>query len=369
MLLGTAVLGISACESEPEFFVSEMEIRQLSWDSLSVRIKFEESTRLGAPETVSPDSSWSTVFSSSFDTLYHGAESIIVIRDEELEDRETILIETCGTVGSMTACEQRMATASPKKMEAETDLDFPQSEAFDRGTYRFDYRLKRKVFGSESWEYIRRRVRPETYLLAYVENHEADAIRLPVRRTRNRFNLARFGHYRDFRFHIKSRLMDADSASVVFDLYTRLGTDAVKVAENRVVLRQKSEEERRSELAQLVELAGNRILDQLKGFVGLRLAYVFINDWSYRPLEKTYSSEIELHWKSGFRGEWFDMIGHLTVKADGTAGQYEWLQGSTSAERRWFSSMDSTVIFLDALWPDVGLRPRLESDEKESGNP
>jgi len=107
---------------------------------------------------------------------------------------------------------------------------------------------------------------------------------------------------------------------------------------------------------------GNRILDELKGFFGIRTAYVFINDWSYQPLDKTYSAEIELHWKSGFRGEWFDMIGRLGVKADGTAGQYEWLQGSSSAERRWFSRTDSTVLFLDSLRPDAGLRPPLESD-------
>jgi len=46
--------------------------------------------------------------------------------------------------------------------------------------------------------------------------------------------------------------MDSDSALVVFGLYTRLGADPVKVNENRVVLRQKTHEERRTELAELV---------------------------------------------------------------------------------------------------------------------
>jgi len=152
ILLQATVLGLAACTGTPDFVVSEMEVRQLSWDSLSVRVAFEESSRLGAPAPVVPDSSWSTVFDAVFDTLYSGSESIIAISDENLADRETILIESCGSSRSRSACEQRSITVSPKAMEVEVNLDFPQNEAYDRGTYRLDYRLKRKVFGRESWE-------------------------------------------------------------------------------------------------------------------------------------------------------------------------------------------------------------------------
>lgn len=365
LLVALACLGVSTCGNTPEFYVTRLEVRQLNWDSLSVSIDFEESVRLGAVQPVNPEIVWTTVFNAAFDTLYHGSDSVIPVRDVDLGDRESILVEVCGSRADRTACEQRTLSASPKRMEAQTELDFPLNEAYDRGLFRMGYRLERQIFGSDSWESFIRRVRPDTYLLAYVEGHEKDAMRIPVRRSNNRLSLSRFAHYRDFRFHIKSRMMDADSASVVFDTYARLGTDPVRISTDRVVLRPKTQEERRSELTELVELTGTRILNEMKGFLGVRTAYVFINEWSYQPLDKTYSSEIELHWRSGFRGEWFDMIGLLTVKSDGTAGRYEWLQGSTSAEDRWNSKMDSTVIYLDALRPGVGLRPPLESESKD----
>lgn len=365
LLVALACLGVSTCGNTPDFYVIRLEVRQLNWDSLDVSISFEESVRLGAIQPVIPETIWTTVFNAAFDTLYHGSDPVISVRDVDLGDRESMLVEVCGSTANRTACEQRTISASPKRMVAQTELEFPLNEAYDRGSFRMGYRLERQIFGSDNWESFVRRVRPDTYLLAYVEGYAKDAMRIPVRRSSTRLNLSRFAHYRDFRFHIKSRMMDADSASVVFDTYARLGTDPVRISTDRVVLRPKTQEERRSELTDLVELAGTRILGEMKDFFGVRTAYVFINEWSYQPLDKIYSSEIELHWRSGFRGEWFDMIGLLTVKSDGTAGRYEWLQGSTSAESRWNSRMDSTVIFLEALRPGVGLRPPLESDSED----
>jgi hypothetical protein len=266
-------------------------------------------------------------------------------------------VEICGTYSQRRACEQQSVTASPKRLEPDVDLSYPESEAYDRGTYNLDYHLSRQVFDGEEWEPIDRRVRPETYLLAYVEDQAREAVKIPVRRTRNRFNLTRFAHYRDLRYEIKSRMMDADSATVHFDLYSRLGVEPERIATTNVVLRAKSEEQRKAELYDLVERAGGRVLDRMKGFFGLRKAYVFINDWSYQPLDKVYQAEIELHWQSGLRGEWYDMIGNLTVRTNGTAAQLEWVQGSTAAARRWVSQIDSSVVVLDPLYPEVPLRP------------
>ena len=155
-------------------------------------------------------------------------------------------------------------------------------------------------------------------------------------------------------------MMDSDSAAVQFDLYARLGVEPVRVASERVVLRSKSEEQRRAELHELVERAGSQILDRMKGLFGLRRAYVFINDWSYQPLDRVYTAEIELHWQSGLRGEWFDLIGELSARSNGMAAKFEWIQGSTSAADRCVSRMDSSSVVLDPLFPNAELRPPSE---------
>ena len=349
-----------ACTNSPEFVVNRIDVRQLNWDTVTVHYSFEERASIGSTKSVVPDEVRTTIFSASYDTLYHGSEEVISIPDVDLGDGEAILVEVCGVYESRHACEQRTVTVSPKKMEPTTELKFPESEAFDRGSFRLDYQLYRQVFDSEEWESIRRRVRPETFLLAYLDASPGDAVKIPVRRARNRFNLSRYAKYRDFRYQIKSQLMDADSASVSFDLFVRLAAEPTRIASDHVVLRAKSPEERRAELHELVELAGSQILDRLKGFLGLRRAYVFVNEWSYQPLDKVYTAEIELHWQGGLLREWFDMIGQLTVRANGTAAQYEWIQGSTSAAKRWVSRMDSTTAVLENLRPNAELRPPLE---------
>ncbi|GMQ80687.1 MAG: hypothetical protein BMS9Abin05_0115 [Rhodothermia bacterium] len=346
-----------ACGDSPEFVVDRIDIRQTGWDTLTVQFAFEERASIGSTKSVVPDDVRTTVFSASYDTLYRGSDNVISIPDEELGDQEAILVEVCGVLKERSACEQRTVMASPKKIEPTTQLEFPLSDAYDRGSFRLDYRLFRQIFGSDEWESIRRRVRPETFILAYADASPEDAVKIPVRRARNRFNLSRYDKYRDFRYQIKSQLMDADSASVSFDLYVRLASEPERIASEHVVLRAKSPEERRAELNNLVELAGSQILDRLKSFLGLRSAYVFVNEWSYQPLDKIYTAEIELHWQGGFRREWFDMIGLLTVRANGTAAQYEWIQGSTSAARRWVSRMDSTTVVLENLRPNAELRP------------
>jgi len=355
LVLGS--LQLFACSDTPDFVVSRFDVQQLSWDSLTVNASFEELRRLGPQKAVVPDDVRTTVYTAAYDTLYSGDDAVISIADEELGDGESLIVEICGQYRAHQACEQRAVNASPKRLLPETELHFPETDAYDRGTYRLDYRLMRRVFDGEGWESIDRRVRPETYVVAYVENSPSDAVKVPVRRAQNRFNLTRFAHYRDLRYQIKSRMMDADSAVVSFDLYTRLGAEPERVASNRVVLRERSEEERRAELYELVELAGGQLLDRLKGFFGLRKAYVFINEWSYQPLDRMYKAEIELHWQSGLRSEWLDMIGNLAVMSNGTAAQFEWVQGSTAAARRWVAVMDSSIVNLQPLYPGAPLRP------------
>jgi hypothetical protein len=368
---GLFVAGISltACNRGPDFHVSGVDLYQTSWDTISVSLTFEESDALGKRISVVPESMWVSVFGAEYDTLYTGPGSVIGIPDIELGDQEEILIEGCGLLRSRRACEQKSVFASPKRMEATSSISFPENDAFDRGTYRFDYELYRKNFNRETWSRIRPSQQPATFVKAFVNGFAADALEIPVRRSRNRFVVTRFDKYRDFRFNINSRLMDTDSAQVHFELYALLSDEPVRASVDTIIVRARSQQERLADLALLVELAGGDILTRLKGFFGLRRAYVFINDWSYQALTKMYTAEIEMHWQSSFQSEWFDMIGTLQIKSDGTRGQYEWLQGSQTAERRWFSEMEGATIRFDSLRSDIGLRPRVDTGASVGTSP
>lgn len=369
LLAALLLSNITGCESRPDFHVSLVDLKQTSWESVEVSLFFEESDLFGNRVSVIPDESWITMFNSAYDTLYAGSDRVIPIPDIDLADREEILIEGCGVSNSRRACEQRSLRASPKRMEVDSAIEYPVNDAYDRGTYRFDYTMYRQKFAAEEWISIRPRNPPETFLKSYIRGDPSDAVEFPVRRSRNRFTLTGKPNYRDFRFNLRSHMMDSDSVQVNFDLFALLGRDPIRVSSDSVVIRPKSQAERLSELALLVELAGGDILDRLQGFFGLKKAYVFINDWSYQSLTKMYVAEIELHWQSGFQSEWFDITGTLQIKSDGTAGQYEWQQGSRTAERRWFSRIDGTVIRFDSLRSDVGLRPRLDSDTGTARRP
>ena len=362
-------LFLTACNRGPDFHVSAVELYQTSWDTISVSLSFEESDAIGKRVPVVPESTWVSVFGAEYDTLYTGSGSIIGIPDIELGDQEEILIEGCGLLNARRACEQKSVFASPKRMEATSSVSFPENDAFDRGTYRFDYELFRKNFRRETWSLIRPNRQPGTFVKTFVNGFAADALEIPVRRSRNRFIVTRFDKYRDFRFNINSRLMDTDSAQVHFELYALLSDEPVRTSSDTVVVRARSQQERLDDLALLVELAGGDILTRLGGFFGLRRAYVFINDWSYQALTKMYTAEIEMHWQSSFQSEWFDMIGSLQIKSDGTRGQFEWLQGSQTAERKWFSELKGSTIRFDSLRSDIGLRPRIDTGSNLSTNP
>ncbi len=361
-LLIAVIVLCTGCFSEPQFRVSALSAEPISWDSIRVHVSFETKNLVGGFEPVLPDSAWVRAFDASFDTLFAGSRSVITLPDKRLGDRESVLVEACGSYGDRIACEQRTLEASSKRMIVDTDLSYPESRLFEKGVFRLGYRLERARFDSSGWEPIRRRGRPSTFVRVYVSRHPEDHVQIPIVRARTRFDLSRLRGYRNYRFRVKSGLMDADSVEVRFDVFTTLGTEPAKIAGEHVVLRAKSESERKDELRNLVELGASDILDRMKGFFGLRKAYVFINDWSYQPLEKSYDAEIEIHWQSGIRGRWFDMTGRYIVAFDGSVGSFEFLRGSSAATDRWYDRQDSTVIEFESLMGEDHLRPGNEFD-------
>lgn len=353
---------VAGCGRSGDFHVGTLDVERLGWDSVRTTVTFFHDPIVGGTRAVDPDTVIAHVFSLEYDTLFAGRPGVMPVPDERLGDEERVLVEVCGSYRARTACEQYSLTGSPKRATASLDVDYPiEPGDIERGDYDLSYSIERQDWDGDEWTPIRLATGTATYLEAYLENGESGHVRIPVDKRRSRFRMNRYAHYRDFRFDINSALMDTDSAAVIFDLFADLGPAPMHLASHRVVVRRKSEQERREEVGFLTELAAGQVLDRLKRFFGLRRAYVFINDWSYVALDRIYRIETELHWQDAFRGDWSDLTGELIIRSDGTMGTFRYLRGSESAERRWNSKIDSTVIPLDPVL-DVP-RPPTEDEE------
>lgn len=343
--------GTAGCRWNASLEVADLRVDQANWDSLSVSASFHMNPLAGGRKIVQPDSVVLTLFRASYDTLYSGSPGTIAVPDAELLSRERLLVDLCGFHEAGTACDQYAISASPKRMLSRRHVAFPtEDRGFERGSYQLRYDLERQQFGSESWEPISRSGRVETVVSVRVAGSANNAVEIPVQKGSNRLILARQDHFRLLRYDIQSAMLDADSAAVIFELNARLGQTLERVGADTVVVRSKSVLERREEVARLVELAGERVLDELKGRFGLRRAYVFIDDWTYEPLDRMYVATIDLQWQDGLRSDWSDLSAQVSVRFDGTMGQVVLLRASDNARERWDRAFTTTTVFLEPLF-------------------
>jgi hypothetical protein len=339
------------CRWNASLEVGELRVVQPSWDSLDVSTTFRLNPVVGRTQAVVPDSVIMTLFRASYDTLYFGRPGIIGIDDAGLLSRERLLVDVCGFHAAGTACDQFAVSASPKRMITRGDVAYPtEDKGYERGSYDLRYTLERQQFGTDSWEPISRSSRIETVLSIRVAGSESPTVDVPVKQGNNRLILARQDNFRLLRYDIQSAMLDSDSAAVVFELGARLGLALEPVTSDTVVVRSKSTLERREEVARLVEQAGEQILDKLKGRSGLRRAYVFIDEWSYEPLDRMYVATIDLQFQEGRRGSWSDLSAQVSVRFDGTMGQAVLLGASEHARERWTRAFGSSTVFLDPLF-------------------
>ncbi len=363
---------ISGCGSPDRFAVEDLAVERIGWDTLDVAARFTEAGRVRGISDVIPDLINVTLFDESYDTLYTGPLGRFALYDENLGNAERLLLEVCGYLGTRMACQQQSLMASPKRAQAEFEITFPfqDTTSYERVLVESRVLLERQVHDGEGWERFEPSGRREIFVDAWVDGAETSHMRLPVSRREQRFILTRYAGYRDFRYAIQSSMLDVDSAAVHFDLYVRLSNEAMPVESREVVLRAKSSGEREAEMQTLVERAGGQVLDALEGVFGVRRAYVFINDWSYTALDRLYRAEFELHWQSGFRGSWSDLTGEMQVRSDGELGTFTLIRASERAQERWDQRLDSPVLELDHLFPELQvLPPEVDEDGEEDTAP
>ncbi len=350
LLLGM-VMVLGACDGRfSRLEATELLIERSSWDSLSVYSTFVRDPPFGTSEILAADSVSMTIFRANYDTLYHGAPGRIGVDDAPLFSDERLLVEVCATWKRLTTCDQRGVRASRKRAIVERTVTFPVTAAeYSVARYRFDLRRERLGFADSVWSAIETRTVPDALLRVYVPGGSSASVEVPVRPGVNRVDLSRRPGFRDFRYDIQSELLDNDSTLVLFELHGRNASQRTLLARDSVMVRARTPEERKEELSWLVESAGQVLLKELQGRISFRRAFVFINEWSYVALERTYDAEIEFQWQDGLRQRWSDVTLRLSIRFDGSRGVARLVRASSRAHEKWFSAWPDSIVFLDSL--------------------
>ncbi|PIQ62480.1 MAG: hypothetical protein COV99_05855 [Bacteroidetes bacterium CG12_big_fil_rev_8_21_14_0_65_60_17] len=354
-LVGVLVFGAGliagACDSGfSRIEATRLQVERASWDSLIVDATFERDPLFGPPRPVPGDALTVTIFRANYDTLFHGQPGTVTVDDEPLFSDERLLVEVCAQWKRVTACDQVGIRASRKRAVVESAVTYPIADS-EYGLVRYQFGLRRERMGySDSlWKTLDSRYVPDALLRVYVPDGSSPSIDVPVRPGMNRVNLDRRPGFRDFRYDIQSGLLDNDSTLVVFELHGRNAMQRSLLARDSVMVRARTVEERKEELSRLVESAGSHLLNELQGRLALGRAFVFINEWSYVALERTYDAEIELQWQDGLRRRWSDVTLRLAIRFDGSRGVARLVRASSRGHGKWFSAWPDSTVFLDSL--------------------
>ncbi len=353
-LAGTCLLLLLAagCGPRQAYVVETLAVRHAGWDTLEVTARFGQRVLLGRARPAAPRALAVYLFDAAYDTLYAGAARRVPVPDAALGDRERLLLEVCGAFEAETVCEQQTVWASPKRLRLDPDLTFPDDAAFERGSYDLRVVVEREVFDASGWERIDRPDAVQGYLLAYVGEAAGEAVRVPFSQTRGRFDLTRYAHFEDFRYHLKSQLLDRQEAAVRFDVYAGLnGQEAYRLASIEKRVRAKTDEERRMEVGFFAEQAAARLLERLDVDAHERQAGAYVDGWDFNRITGAYVVEMTVVWREGGRlfGRLHELEGLLEVQEDGAEARFLLRASNERAARRWRRHTRSEVLPLGTL--------------------
>ena len=330
--------------------LSELEVTQNQWDSLSVSSTFQQRKALGGYEAVEAPEIHVRLYDSKFDTLYSGSQTTFPVPDRELASQEKLLIELCATFEDGEVCEQRGLAASQKKYSVDQEIDYPSETGFDRGKFEASFRLDRIRFGTEEWEQIEL---PETfsrYLIASIDSSDGGSIQVPLRRMSGRFDLSSFDNYRDFKYYLLSNLLDYNSATIRFDIYAANRGETVILASETRTVKTKSRQTRELEAGMFMQEASRRVLTNLRTFPIGTEEYAYLDSWNFVKVTNRYVIEMDLSWRSRFiRERWYSLQGVLEVNEDGSDPTFKIQRGNSRAIRRWRDRFSSESINLGPL--------------------
>jgi hypothetical protein len=369
-LLGAALLG-GSCEGPPGRVVTDLALERTSWDTVLVQVDVVRHRWLGRPVAVAPDSSTRYIlFGADYDTLFAGHDALMPVPDRRLADREPLMVEVCSTIRGRAVCEQSGFHASPKRIRTTGDISYPDDEAYEEGRYSVRFTVEREQFDGTGWEAIDSPATPEGYVLAYVVDQTEPPVKVPIQRTRGRFNLAGLDGYDDFKYHLRSRLYEAQEARVRFDVYAGFSEQtARRVATVEKRINPKTPEERRAEVEHFARQATERLFEALD--VSGRDARVYIDDWRFDPRADAYRIDLDLEWGRGLFSRSYVLRGTIAVHEDGKEAAFRIVEGNRRARALWHRYVDARDVELGTLdvpapTPETAAGEALSTEERET---
>lgn len=363
-----AAWSLSGDVARSEYVGRGLDVEQQSWDTLRVVPRLVRRTVLAGSRPVRPDSVRIYVFDASYDLV--GAVTHdgtvpppVLVPDDVLGDRERLTVEACGYVRARPICEQQSVRASPKRLRALPEIDFPESDAFRKGRYRLRFAVERQLHGDTTWTPIELAGRPGGYLQAYVQGRPAESVRIPLRGTQGRFDLARHAGYEDFDFYLRSALFDHDSTGVHFVVHAGIGRALRPVGEAVLPIRVTVPLDTVAVVHHFAERAGVQLSRRLVDGEARRdrpQPAIQVQEWCYDTTEARYEVEVEMRWP-GSRSDRRTAVlrGTLWVKDEEYAARFRAREASAPIALRWRRRIGEPVTRLDPLAPPAagGRRP------------
>lgn len=345
---------LAAC-GEPSYVVTDLNVEQASWEQVTASAEFGRQTLFGGADAVQPDTTYAYLFDSRYDTLYAGPTGLIAVPDERLASEEALLVEICGRIGGQTVCRQRGFTASPKRIDAAPEIEYPEDEDTGQARYQLDVRVERQRFDSTGWEPIDV-PSLDLFARAYVQGSDEHTVEVPMARGEGHLQLSGRAGYDDFAFALNSSLYDANSADVHFDVFAGINGQANRLAEVVRTVREKAASERRRDVAELARLAAGHLLERLAEGRRPR-ASVYVDDWRFNTITDRYTIRFELVWEDGhFFSRRKRIDGTLTTRAGGRDAAFELDGGTRRGRERWDERVGTATLELPRLTtPEEGM--------------
>ncbi len=333
--------------------VESMRVKRLGWDTLRVAPQFARRTAFGGE--VVPDSLTVLVSDSRGRTLYTGYAAhpkrplVVPVPDPLLGNEAAFFLDLCGHfAASGTVCEQEVLTASPKRLRARVELEYPVDRDTDK--LRYAVRWAQERAGQDgAWQPVPVPATLPARWVLFVRGHPTDAVKLDFTAREGVFDLSKAEGYNDFWIRLNDPLLRGDSVEVMLRLEGRLDARPDSVATLTRWVRPTSQSERFSEAVYYAQEALDRMLDKLETARDGRAAYS-VTDWHFDALQRRYKIDVRYYWTGGFlRMGRYELEGTLTVEEQSRRAQLAVRHLSPDVQRLWYERVGSERVGLGVL--------------------
>lgn len=335
--------------------VSRIDVTRSGWDTLEVEASFAKHSAILVRRDVAPREVSVTVYGAAFDELYAGDGRRIVVQDQELGDRERLLIEVCARFDGEEVCGQEAVQASPKRIRVAHRITYPDSADLARGRYNLRFVYERQRPEGETWERISHRTRLYSRMRVYVPGHDDDAVELAINEASGLFNLRGAPGFNDFHYRLATALQDTVPAAVQFDIYAGFKPESIgRVASIAQLVQGVSGEARWREVVRLSELAAAALVAALTPGGEVEAQLPDTMDWSYNRLTNTYRLALDVRWRRA-RSSRFGhyLMGMLRIDATDSRAQFTLTRATGATARLWKRRIGENTLDLPPLQPRV----------------